>query len=141
MLKKAINEKIRNNLSCIDTDKLPDKIQLLISLVGLPSAYLFISICSGKKLYIPKNPLRSQLHHIIDEKTLDTISCHFCGEIIEVPKVEHFHRQIRNKIIQEWIDKGKSNSEIAQEVGLSYRQIVNIKKALNSEKEDQNRHF
>ncbi|EIU7821206.1 hypothetical protein QU232_000698 [Vibrio vulnificus] len=131
MNNKIIISEVNKKLSSIDTKKLPERIQFLIDLVGLNDTYLFVSSCSGKKLYIPKNPERSKLKKIISQRALNIISQQFSGEIIEVPKVENFHRLIRNLIIFDWIEQGRSNREISHAFELSYRQVVNIKKEHN----------
>ncbi|MDC5819210.1 hypothetical protein OPW19_05145 [Vibrio europaeus] len=125
--KITINE-VNKKIVYIDIKKLPEKIQFFIELIGLYDTYLFVSSCSGKKLYIPKNPQRSKLNKVITPDALAVISHHYGGEIIEVPQVEHFHRLVRNLIIFDWIEQGRTNGEISHAFELSYRQVVNIKK-------------
>ena len=47
---------------------------------------------------------------------------------LEIPKCDHFNRQLRNQQIQEESSNGLSRSVLANKYGLSLRQIGNIRR-------------
>ncbi|MNJ02439.1 hypothetical protein D3C73_1623960 [compost metagenome] len=47
---------------------------------------------------------------------------------LEIPKVDHFLRQLRNQQIQQESAEGLSRSMLANKYGLSLRQIGNIRR-------------
>lgn len=52
----------------------------------------------------------------------------FAGLALEIPKADHFCRQIRNQHIQQETCEGLSRSVLADKYGLSLRQIGNIRR-------------
>ncbi|MGL5007997.1 MAG: Mor transcription activator family protein [Plesiomonas sp.] len=122
-----LNNKITSTLNEIDTTKMPRLLQELIELLGLSEAYDFICQFGGQVKYIAKNPERTALKKTVKKESLDILCSNFGGITLEIPKREHFDRQIRNWEIKEASECGASRSELAIKYNLSIRHIGNIK--------------
>lgn len=117
-----------NDLKQVDVRQLPHSLQELIECVGLENAYRLTCCFGGRPKYIPKYPARSTLTLILPPEALSALIRRYAGLSIEVPKADHFSRQIRNQqIFQESCD-GLSRSALADKYGLSLRQIGNIRR-------------
>jgi len=117
-----------HDLKQVDVRQLPHSLQELIECIGLENAYRLTSCFGGRPKYIPKFPSRSSLALILPPEALAALIDRYAGLSIEVPKVDHFLRQIRNQhICQESCD-GLSRSALADKYGLSLRQIGNIRR-------------
>lgn len=117
-----------HDLKQVDVRQLPHSLQELIECIGLENAYRLTSCFGGRPKYIPKFPSRSSLTLILPADALAALIQRYAGLSIEVPKVDHFLRQIRNQqILQESCD-GLSRSALADKYGLSLRQIGNIRR-------------
>lgn len=117
-----------HDLKQVDVRQLPHSLQELIECVGLENAYRLTSCFGGRPKYIPKFPSRSSLTLILPPEALCALIKRYAGLSIEIPKVDHFLRQIRNQqIFQESCD-GLSRSALADKYGLSLRQIGNIRR-------------
>lgn len=121
---KIIQTSILDN---IDTSIMPKQIQELIELLGINEAYKFICQFGGQVKYIAKSPQRTSLKTLVKEENLAVLCAHLGGITLEVPKREHFDRQIRNYQIKQASKNGASRSELALKFNLSIRHIGNIK--------------
>lgn len=61
-------------------------------------------------------------------EALDALIKRFAGVALEIPKADHFLRQLRNQQIQKESANGLSRSLLANKYGLSLRQIGNIRR-------------
>lgn len=124
---KSSNETQASTLESIDTSIMPKQVQELIELLGIDDAYAFICQFSGQVKYIAKNPQRTSLKNLVKPENLKVLCTNFGGISLEVPKREHFDRQIRNWQIKQASENGVSRSELAHKYNLSIRHIGSIK--------------
>ncbi|WP_296268159.1 transcriptional regulator [Pseudomonas sp. UBA6562] len=116
------------DLSHIDTHQLPESLQSLIECIGIENAYKLTQAYGGRPKYIPKHRERTRLIDVLPLDALDSLIKRFSGMALEIPKVDHFQRQIRNLQIQQESANGCSRSLLADKYGLSLRQIGNIRR-------------
>ncbi|AGZ34872.1 transcriptional regulator [Pseudomonas sp. SWI6] len=116
------------DLSCIDISQLPHSLQSLIECIGIENAYRLTCSYGGRPKYIPKHRERSKLTDVLPPQALDALIKRFAGVALEIPKADHFLRQLRNLQIQQESAKGLSRSLLADKYGLSLRQIGNIRR-------------
>ncbi|MBK4988133.1 Mor transcription activator family protein [Pseudomonas sp. S36] len=116
------------DLSHIDISQLPHSLQALIDCIGIDNAYQLTCAYGGRPKYIPKHRERTQLADVLPPAALDALIKRFAGVALEIPKADHFLRQLRNQQIQEESAKGLSRSLLANKYGLSLRQIGNIRR-------------
>lgn len=117
-----------NDLQQVDIKLLPHSLQELIECIGLESAYRLTCAFGGRPKYIPKYPARSSLALLLPPQALDALIERYAGIAIEIPKADHFCRQIRNLQIVQQSSDGLSRSALADKYGLSLRQIGNIRR-------------
>lgn len=127
-MQKKSNDLIKQYLLNTNVEALPKQLKELVELIGPIDTYIFISHYGGQIKYIAKNPSRTKMKHIMNEKALKHLCANYGGSTIEVPKQEHLERQIRNKLIKNASMKGISRSQLATQFNLSVRHIGNIKK-------------
>ncbi|WP_407311022.1 Mor transcription activator family protein [Pseudomonas sp. nanlin1] len=120
-----------NELNRVDTRQLPRSLQMLIECIGVEQAYRLTRLYGGRPKYIPKNPQRTALAKALPPDALAALIKRFAGLALEIPKVDHFLRQLRNQKIQEESSNGCSRSTLADKYGLSLRQIGNIRRTAN----------
>ncbi|MGX1127414.1 Mor transcription activator family protein [Pseudomonas sp. HLS-6 TE3448] len=116
------------DLNRIDITQLPHSLQALIACVGLESAYRLTCIYGGRPKYIPKHPGRTTLADVLPNEQLEALIKRYAGTALEIPKPDHFNRQLRNQQIQQESSHGLSRSVLADKYGLSLRQIGNIRR-------------
>lgn len=112
----------------VDIRLLPHSLQQLIECVGLEHAYRLTCAFGGRPKYIPKHSARSSLSRLLPPEALDALIERYAGIAIEIPKADHFYRQIRNLQIVQQSSDGLSRSALADKYGLSLRQIGNIRR-------------
>lgn len=117
-----------HDLKRIDTQQLPHSLQQLIECLGIENAYKLTCAFGGRPKYIPKHRQRTALAQVLPEAALDALIQRFAGMALEIPKVDHFLRQLRNQQIQQESAEGLSRSMLANKYGLSLRQIGNIRR-------------
>jgi hypothetical protein len=117
-----------HDLTRIDVAQLPHSLQSLIECIGLENAYRLTCAYGGRPKYIPKHRERTKLVEILPTDALDALIKRFAGMALEIPKSDHFMRQLRNQQIQEESANGLSRSLLADKYGLSLRQIGNIRR-------------
>lgn len=116
------------DLSLVDIRQLPHSLQALIDCIGLENAYRLTCEYGGRPKYIPKHAERTALAQILPPEALKALIARFAGLALEIPKADHFCRQIRNQHIQLESSGGSSRSMLADKYGLSLRQIGNIRR-------------
>ncbi|WP_144172850.1 Mor transcription activator family protein [Pseudomonas sp. Kh13] len=116
------------DLSQIDISQLPHSLQALIDCIGIDSAYQLTCAYGGRPKYIPKHRERTKLADVLPAEALDALIKRFAGVALEIPKADHFLRQLRNLQIQKESASGLSRSLLADKYGLSLRQIGNIRR-------------
>ncbi|MDR6712936.1 hypothetical protein J2W83_002538 [Pseudomonas hunanensis] len=119
------------DLARIDITQLPHSLQSLIDCIGIDNAYLLTSVYGGRPKYIPKHRERTKLADVLPAAALDALIKRFAGVALEIPKPDHFMRQLRNQQIQQESADGLSRSLLADKYGLSLRQIGNIRRQSN----------
>ncbi|MFB4392192.1 MULTISPECIES: Mor transcription activator family protein [unclassified Pseudomonas] len=120
-----------SDLDRIDVTQLPHSLQSLIECIGIENAYLLTRTYGGRPKYIPKHRERTKLADVLPIDALDALIKRFSGVALEIPKPDHFQRQLRNLRIQEESANGLSRSLLADKYGLSLRQIGNIRRQDN----------
>ena len=116
------------DLSQIDISQLPHSLQALITCIGIDNAYQLTCAFGGRPKYIPKHRERTKLADVLPPEALDALIKRFAGVALEIPKADHFLRQLRNQQIQKESANGLSRSLLANKYGLSLRQIGNIRR-------------
>ena len=118
----------QHDLTLIDITQLPHSLQSLIECIGIENAYRLTCAYGGRPKYIPKHRERTRLVDILPPEALDALIKRFAGMALEIPKSDHFMRQLRNLQIQQESADGQSRSLLANKYGLSLRQIGNIRR-------------
>ena len=116
------------DLSQIDISQLPHSLQALITCIGIDNAYQLTCAFGGRPKYIPKHRERTKLADVLPPEALVALIKRFAGVALEIPKADHFLRQLRNQQIQKESANGLSRSLLANKYGLSLRQIGNIRR-------------
>ncbi|MDN7142773.1 transcriptional regulator [Pseudomonas sp. JQ170] len=116
------------DLERIDVHQLPHSLQMLVQCLGIEHAYNLTCAYGGRPKYIPKHRERTALAEVLPPEALDALIKHYAGMALEIPKVDHFLRQLRNQQIQRESADGLSRSMLANKYGLSLRQIGNIRR-------------
>ena len=114
----------------IDTSRFPQFLQELVDLLGESEAYKFVCAYGGQTKYIPRDPSRSHLRHLLSDEGLRRLAHAMGGIEVEVPMLVHFERQRRNHQIIDALKRGQSRNQVAQQYGLSVRQIANIRRSV-----------
>ncbi len=118
----------------IDIGLLPGLLKDLVDLIGIDNAFLLTHHYGGQLKYIAKSPHRTAMRQHLNGEALEKICYQYGGLTLEVPKNDHFQKQIRNTHIMHALASGKSRAQVAQEFSLGVRQVGNIKRALNAGK-------
>jgi hypothetical protein len=117
------------DLNQVDTTRLPLSLRALIDCIGVEQAYRLTRLYGGRPRYIPKNPTRSALANLLAPAALEALTARFAGTSLEIPKADHFERQLRDRRIVQESTQGWSRAELANRYGLSLRQIGNIRRS------------
>lgn len=123
-----LHDDISKLIRFIDKNGLPDFLQELIEIIGHDGAYRLTQKYGGQIKYVAKSPGRSSMREILSEKELAALCGYYGGETLEIPKADHFYKQVRNIRIMQALASGKSRAQVAKEFSLGIRQIGNIKK-------------
>lgn len=116
------------DLNRIDISQLPHSLQSLIECIGIENAYRLTCAYGGRPKYIPKHLERTKLADLLPPEALQSLIKRFAGVALEIPKPDHFMRQLRNLQIKQESAGGLSRSLLADKYGLSLRQIGNIRR-------------
>lgn len=118
-----------NDLKQVDVSQLPGSLQALIECIGVEQAYRLTCLYGGRPKYIPKHAQRTSLAEHLAPEALAKLIKQYAGVALEIPKSDHFERQLRNLQIQQQSLEGCSRSVLADRYGLSLRQIGNIRRS------------
>lgn len=124
----SVNNYTSDLLGFINVRNLPFLLQELVDLIGCHGAYQLTYHYGGQMKYIAKSPDRSAIRSILPGDKLRLLCARYGGETLEIPKVDHFCKQIRNLLIIRELARGKSRAQVAREFNLGVRQVGNIKK-------------
>lgn len=116
------------DLKRIDVSHLPRSLRNIVDCVGVEQAYRLTCLYGGRPKYIPKHAERTKLAKWLPPKALKALIERFAGAALEIPKSDHFARQLRNQRIHEDSLQGCSRTALADKYGLSLRQIGNIRR-------------
>lgn len=114
------------DLKLVNIKQLPRSLQDLIGCIGLKDTYALTAAFGGRPKYIPKHSQRTNLSTVISQDALVELSKYYGGVVIDIPKVDHFKRQLRNIQILKETSSALSHRKLADKYGLSLRQIGNI---------------
>src|SRR5690606_7018004 len=84
------------DLSHIEITQLPHSLQSLIECIGIENAYRLTCAYGGRPKYIPKHRERTRLADVLPAEALEALIKRFAGVALEIPKADHFLRQLRN---------------------------------------------
>ncbi|PNQ66317.1 hypothetical protein [Vibrio sagamiensis] len=112
----------------IEHHKLPSLMQELIEIIGYNDMYTLVSTYGGYDTYIPKNPRRSKLRHLLPKDSLNNLSYAYGGTYLTLPTSRQIDLQGRNQQIIQALESGETRSAVAKRFGLGIRQVSNIKK-------------
>ena len=112
----------------IEHHKLPSLMQELIEIIGYNDMYTLVSTYGGYDTYIPKNPTRSKLRHLLPQDSLNSLSYAYGGTYLTLPTSRQIDLQGRNQQILQALESGETRSAVAKRFGLGIRQVSNIKK-------------
>lgn len=116
------------DLHQVDISQLPASLQALIDCIGIEHAYRMTCRYGGRPKYIPKHARRTALSQWLPPAALAELIKRYAGTALEIPKADHFERQLRNLQIKQATQQGCSRSVLADRYGLSLRQIGNIRR-------------
>lgn len=116
------------DLKRIDVTHLPKSLQNLVDCLGVEQAYKLTCLFGGRPKYIPKHFGRTKLSKWLPPKALRALIDRFAGASLEIPKADHFARQLRNQQIHADSQRGCSRTSLADKYKLSLRQIGNIRR-------------
>lgn len=118
---------VQDELKELPLSGMPFLLTHMLSTLGVTAVYEILNAYGGRVKYIAKHPERCFL---IQYAPIDHVAA-FClvfgGESIEIPKVDHLERRLRNKKILVELHDGGSVSDIAHRYCLSMRQVRNIR--------------
>lgn len=117
-----------NDLKQVDISLLPASLQTLVECIGIEHAWRLTTRYGGRPKYIPKHAERTSLSKLLPPAALAELIKRYAGTALEIPKPDHFERQLRNLQIQQQSQEGCSRSVLADRYGLSMRQIGNIRR-------------
>jgi hypothetical protein len=117
------------DLKQIDITLLPTSLQALVECIGIEHAWRLTCEYGGRPKYIPKHAQRTSLSKLLPPLALAELIKRYAGTALEIPKPDHFERQVRNLLIQQESQDGCSRSVLANRYGLSMRQIGNIRRS------------
>ncbi|MEM7251283.1 MAG: Mor transcription activator family protein [Pseudomonadota bacterium] len=124
----------KNDLELFDLRRLPASVRELVELLGVPETVKLLRTFGGANLYVPKRvSQRMRLLSSVSREAAEQLCAVFGGEVIELPKADHFTRQLRDREIVRHSAAGASRAELAAKFGLSRRQIGNIRRSYSIE--------
>lgn len=90
---------------------LPDMAQLIASLIGLPKALKLIEAWGGTTFPVSKNKRRdgqiryAALAEVVGVDAADTLTRHFGGEVLAIPRCAAALREVRDRMIRAEFDQ------------------------------------
>lgn len=113
-------------------DKLPAQVKKIASLIGLDLAMALVEHAHGVDgsgvVYFPIRPRTGQcLVSLVGLSAAVKLSKAFGGQTIILPKCRAIYRARRNAEVMRMVEAGMSTRNIAEAVGLTTRQVLNLK--------------
>ncbi|MED5524163.1 Mor transcription activator family protein [Gallaecimonas pentaromativorans] len=110
-------------------DYFPESLQELIRLIGFSQTRQLLSHYGGAKRYIPKRGAqKGRRWDAISDEAFSKLCALYCGETLELPKLDSLLRIQRDLNIVEQSRSGASRAELVAQFGLTNRQIGNIRR-------------
>jgi len=110
----------------MDKALLPPIVQEFVEVAGLEAALKLVDAYGGTRVWFPERPEPD--HHLV--KALGDAAYALCErfalEWIDIPKCARALRAVRDAAIVEKLRQGRTQAEVAREVGLTWRQVANI---------------
>lgn len=109
-------------------NKLPPLAADIQSIIGMDAMLALVEHYGGCSMYIPytRGDAGSRLESIIGREALVKIIREYGGRHIQVPRLNSYFTAKRNAKIVEMRARGATIREIAQEHGITMRQVFNI---------------
>ncbi|MEX2524478.1 MAG: Mor transcription activator family protein [Gammaproteobacteria bacterium] len=111
----------------IDDDLLPDSLKPIADLIGLPATISLVESYGGVRIYIPRSP--GEDHPLVQRiglEAAESLARIYDGEPVELPMASAALRDARDRELLRRADEGCSINALAQEFGLSRRQVFRI---------------
>ena len=113
----------------MDLRRLPRRIGDLVDAMGWTPTLRLLGCFGGSSVYVPKKAASgSRLHAVLGDDALAKLAAVYPGETVELPKIDHVQRQMRDLQIVSDLRRGCSSGALAEKYGLTRRQITNIKR-------------
>lgn len=123
----------KNLTAFVNKELLPGLLKDLVDLIGMDSAFLLTQNYGGQLKYIAKSPHRTTMRKYLSVDALQKMCFQYGGVTLEIPKHDHFQKQIRNARIIKALASGKSRAQVAKDFSLGVRQVGNIKRCFGSD--------
>lgn len=109
-------------------DLLPGVLREIADLIGLPATLILVEAYGGVRLYVPyKVPADHPLALLIGLSAAEKLAEVFGGsEHFDIPRAVAIARQARNRKLREDRTTGMSHRNLAQQYGMTERQVRNI---------------
>jgi len=109
--------------------RLPESLNGLARVIGLPAALILVKNYGGSRLYIPKSINKGHyIHKIIGTRAAKNLSLYYGGDTLSVPKAAVAVRAARDRSIKQRYSNGTSASSLAREYNLTERRVWDILK-------------
>ncbi|MFZ6687527.1 Mor transcription activator family protein [Undibacterium sp. SXout11W] len=112
----------------IDLNDLPQQLQTIADIIGLPATLTLVKHYGGVRLYVPMTVTPEHiLSRLIGFDTALKLAKEFGGmDHFDIPRAAGALRTVRNRRIVDKFNKGKSLRELALEFVMTERMIVKI---------------
>jgi hypothetical protein len=115
----------------LSTRHLPDSIQEMVNVVGLPATLKIVEERGGITLCVPtKVKADNWLTKLIGENAMKSLVKYYSGEEIEIPLCQAAIKAAQDEEIYQNIQKGISQAKLAREFGYTERGIRKLKKRM-----------
>lgn len=106
---------------------LPKSLVEVAEVIGLPATRKLVETHGGTRVFVPRR-LKTQhkLANLLGFEKARRLSAHFGGESLNIARAASIHRAKRNVNIVRCYDAGRRVPSLAQEHGLTERQIYTI---------------
>jgi len=113
---------------------LPDSLQLIADIIGVPGALKVAERWGGVRLYIPMVPDEDHdLAKLIGIESASRLCEAYAGERIEIPKADCWGRAIKHKLILAARANGESQAKVARAHGYTERHVRNIERMMEGD--------
>lgn len=117
----------RDAFAGVQAQDLPESLQRLCELLGLPKVIHLVRTYGGTRLHVHKDPAWDHpLCRVLGRAPARLLGQHYGGETLYIPSLSRVRRGARDRRIRRDYDGGMPARELATREGLSYRQIAGI---------------